>query len=41
MLRMPDSWPGLTPATWQDAPWLCAAILAMAARSLPTSTACA
>ena len=24
---MPESWPGPTPATWQEAPWLRAAIL--------------
>ena len=34
MVRIPESWPGWTPATWHEAPWLCRAILAMAARSL-------
>ena len=24
MVRIPDSWPGWTPATWHEAPWLCA-----------------
>ena len=41
MLRMPDSCPGWTPASWQAAPWLFVAVLAMADRSLWTSTACA
>ena len=39
MVRIPESWPGWTPATWHEAPWLCAAILAMAALSLASSTA--